>query len=453
MLELSAMAKMPKIPPVFGDTYKRLQAKPDQLLVMLKEVPHPTADGRYLHWDELVHRNPPTGLSHEAWWFALKLRRRGLYNTVPLKDKKGHSFHYTTVDPIPERLHYIDMGAGGLIEMPDQITNSETKDRYYISSLVEEAVTSSQLEGATTTRQVAKEMLRSGRTPQDTSEQMIYNNFLTMKRIGELKDRPLSPELVFEIHQLVTTKTLRDPSAAGRLRSSDEPVCIVDDRDRTVHIPPPAQELRQRMIAMCEFANAQEPFTHPVIRSIILHFWLAYDHPFVDGNGRTARALFYWSMLRHGFWLFEFVSISSIVRKGPAQYSRAFLYTETDENDLTYFILYHLDVIRKAIEQLHQYIARKTEQLHAVEAQLRSTPILNHRQRALLGHALRHPHHRYTIESHRVSHDVVYQTARRDLLELAELGLLRSGKIGKTWHFTPAEDLDKRLGQLDRRIP
>ena len=60
-------------------------------------------------------------------------------------------------------------------------------------------------------------------------------------------------------------------------------------------------------------------FIHPMIRSIILHFWLAYDHPFVDGNGRTARALFYWSMLRHGYWLFEFISISQIILKGPDQ--------------------------------------------------------------------------------------------------------------------------------------
>jgi len=442
------MAKMPRVPPDIGRVFRPLQENPGRLLALITAVSHPSVHGKYLHWDELVHRAPPADLSHEEWWLALKTQRRGLYKTIPLEDKEGQCFHYTATDPIPERLHYIDLGAGGLIEMPGQITNPGTKDRYYIGSLIEEAVTSSQLEGATTTRQVAKEMLRTGRTPQDVSEQMILNNFLTMKRIGELKQRPLTPELVFEIHELVTTKTLRDPSAAGRFRASDEPVCIVDDRDRTVHAPPPAEQLGRRMDAMCKFANAEEPFIHPVIRSIILHFWLAYDHPFVDGNGRTARALFYWSMLHHSFWLFEFISISSIIRKGPARYSRAFLYTETDENDLTYFLIYHLDVIRRAIEQLHEYIARKTRQLQAVEAQLRSAPILNYRQRVLLGHALRHPRHRYTIQSHRVSHNVVYQTARRDLLELAERGLLDAAKIGRTWHFTPADDLEKKLSQL-----
>ena len=87
---------------------------------------------------------------------------------------------------------------------------------------------------------------------------------------------------------------------------------------------------------------------HHHIRAIILHFWLAYGHPFVDGNGRTARALFYWAMLHEGYWLFEFISISNILRKAPAQYGLSFLYSETDDNDLTYFIVAQTKVIRRA---------------------------------------------------------------------------------------------------------
>jgi Fic family protein len=62
---------------------------------------------------------------------------------------------------------------------------------------------------------------------------------------------------------------------------------------------------------------------------------LGYEHPFEDGNGRTARALFYWSMLNQGFWLTEFLTVSKILRKAPAKYARSFLYTEQDSNDLT----------------------------------------------------------------------------------------------------------------------
>ena len=157
---------------------------------------------------------------------------------------------------------------------------------------------------------------------------------------------------------------------------------------------------------MCEFANGAIPhfFIHPVIRSILLHFWIGYDHPFVDGNGRTARVLFYWSMLRHKYWLFEFISISDILRRAPARYYRAFLYSENDDNDATYFIVHQAEVIRRAIENLHAYIDRKTGELRDSEKLLRGWEHLNHRQVALLAHALRHPGTFYSVEGHMRSH-------------------------------------------------
>jgi len=441
--------KMPKTPPDQSRLWDELVPS-GRLPAILQAVPGRSARGQYLHWDKLVRHPPPEGLSHEEWWFGLKVYRRMLTRSVPLQDKLGRHFQYVPADPFEESLHQIDQGAGGMIEVPDPIMNPETKDRYYVRSLIDEAITSSQLEGAATTRQVAKEMIRAGRKPRDRSEQMILNNYRTMRRIGELKEKPLTERLIFELHRLVTRDTLDDPSAVGRPRREDEPI-VVDDMYGTVfHDPPPAGELPRRMRAMCDFANGKTPgeFVHPVIRSIILHFWLAYDHPFVDGNGRTARALFYWSMLHHGFWLFEFISISPIIRKGPAKYGRAFLHVETDENDLTYFILYHLHVIRRALDELHDFVKKETRRLRALEARLRGIAVLNHRQRDLIGHALRHPQHRYTIESHRVSQNVVYQTARTDFLDLVDRGLMHGEKVGKTWHFTPVSDLENRLATM-----
>jgi Fic family protein len=200
---------------------------------------------------------------------------------------------------------------------------------------------------------------------------------------------------------------------------------------------------------MCDFANMKIPnfFIHPVIRSIILHFWLAYDHPFVDGNGRTARALFYWSMLRHGYWLCEYISISRVLRKAPARYARSFLFTETDDNDLTYFILEQLNVLDKAVDELHRYLRRKATQLQTLERELRGVLSLNYRQRSLVSHALRHPHQLYTFESHRTSHNISYQTSRTDLLDLHEKGLLLKSKRGKALVFEAVQDLEGRLSE------
>ncbi len=437
--------RMPAIPPS-GAVWS---GKLDQ--IMFQAARDAASAGKYLHWDKLRHLKPPRGLTHKQWWFALKSARLQAWKNVPLKNVCEYPFVFALPDPIPELLHHIDQDAAGRIEVAEQkIANPATRDRYIVRSLVEEAITSSQLEGAATTRRVAKEMIRSKRKPRSRDEQMILNNYQTMQQIREFRGQPLTPKLLLELHRTLAHETLDDPSAVGRFRTREEPVEVATPDNEILHTPPPAEHLPKRLRAMCDFANGKTPdyFIHPVIRSIILHFWLAYEHPFVDGNGRCARAMFYWSMLKEGYWLCEFISISQIIRKGPAKYGRAFLYTETDDNDLTYFILYHLDIIRRAIQELHDYIAVKTSQVRQAEQLIRSSDGLNHRQIALLGHALRHSGAEYTFESHRTSHNVTYQTARSDLLDLANKGLLACRKMGKRYCFSPVAGLEGKLRKL-----
>jgi len=408
----------------------------------------------YIHWDKLRRYPAPQGISYREWWLLLKLSRLDALKFIDLKDRSGNAFQFALPEVVLEELHYVDLGAGGTVSLPDQITNPQTRDRYLVSSLIEEAITSSQLEGAVTTREVAKDMIRTGRKPRDTSEQMILNNYATMQRVRELKNEALSPEIIFMLHRLVTDKTLDKPEAAGRFRLPEEDVRVSDDYGNVYHTPLPADQLNVRLKAMCDFANGTTPgfFIHPTVRAIILHFWLAYDHPFVDGNGRTARALFYWAMLRNGYWLFEFISISNILKRSPAKYGRSFLYTETDDNDLTYFIAAQCRVIRDAIEELHTYIQRKTEEMRQVELHIRSLDLLNHRQVAIIRHALKHPGQRYTFTSHQTSNNIAYQTARTDLLGLAGKGLLDQRQSGKQMAFIAPPDLSERLMNLDKQM-
>jgi Fic family protein len=437
--------KMPNRPPPRSELFQQPETLGSWSELMAK-VLSPTVRGRYIHWDKLRHLTPPEGLDHRAWWLGLKLHRMH-GKVVPLEDKSGDPFSFLLVDPLPERLHQIDSMARGTIRQHGPPMNPEMKDSYLVRSLIEEAITSSQLEGASTTREVAKRMIREGLPPRDRSERMILNNYRTMQHILDVKDQEMSRDLILEVHRMVTDGTLDDPTGAGRFRREDEGVVVGDDLGEVFHIPPAASQLDRRWEALCAFANGATPdgFVHPMVRSMILHFWLAYDHPFVDGNGRTARALFYWSMLRHGYWLFEFVAISRVILSGPVKYGRAFLYTETDNNDLTYFLLYHAEVIRRAIDDLHAYIERDMQRLASAERDLQGLTVLNHRQRDLIGHALRHPGHHYTIDYHRNSHNVVYETARTDLMDLVERGLMVKRKIGKTWHFTPAPEMEAKL--------
>ena len=440
--------RIPKRPPdpqrIMNDLLGEDQNKAFELLT------NPPTD-TYLHWDELRHRPTPDGLNHEQWWAALRLGRDRLRRELSLQDERGGPFIFTTPDAVLEACHKIDKQASGQIAMPEAITNSDLRDRYIVNSLMEEAATSSILEGASTTVKKAKEMLRSGASPGTKDERMVINNFRALNFVREEMTAPLTLDHLLELHRIVTEGTLESTDQEGRLRFSSEDVRVQDRvTGEVLHIPPAAEGLDARAEALCRFANGDTPdyFLHPVLRAILLHFWLSYDHPFVDGNGRTARALFFWSMFNQGYWLFEFVSISRIVYEGPAKYARAFLYSETDSNDCTYFILYHLNIIARALEALRRYLERKMQEIRAAEQLLRNASSLNHRQLALVSHALRHPDAAYTIASHKNSHRVVYQTARTDLLDLCEKDILSRVKIGREHYFVPHRDLRTRLQRI-----
>lgn len=439
--------KIPRTPPDFDAILDQSLQQMGRLPKILEHGSNPLVNGRYVHWDKLRYLPPPGGLTHEEWWVALKFSRLQSRILASLTDSINQPFSFNLVDPLPECLHEIDSSTRGTIGAAALINNEATRDQYVVRSLIEEALTSSQLEGASATRDQAKQMVREGRTPATRGERMVWNNYQTMQRIRGIKDEALTRDLIFELQRIVTDSTLDDPSASGRFRRADERIVVADEFGLVFHTPPPAGTLNERLARLCDFANGCEPagFLHPVIRSICLHFWLAYDHPFVDGNGRTARALFYWSMLRQGYWLFEFVSISSIILKAPSRYGRAFLHTETDGNDLTYFLLYHADVIRRSVRELNAYLDRRTREVSQAEVRLRGLAGLNPRQKELVSRALQHPHETFSIQGHQVSHNTVYETARSDLQDLVDRGLFERLKQGRAFRFRAVLDLEERL--------
>jgi Fic family protein len=405
----------------------------------------------YLHWDKLKRLDPPDGLTTYQWWLKVKLARSDELRPLPLADARGEPFSYGLLDTMHRSLHHIDQRCSGEVAMDEVVTSEKLAGRrFLVNSLMEEAIRSSQLEGATTSRRAAKEMLRTGREPRDRSERMIVNNYRALQFMREEMGTELSPESVLELHRIVTADTLDDPVAAGRLQQPDEQRVAVFDRDdgKPIHRPPPADQLPERMRRMCNFANQSdesEPFVHPVIRAILLHFWLAYDHPFLDGNGRTARILFFWLMRTRGYWLAEYLPISRFIRTAPAQYAKAFMEVETDHGDTTYFLVHQLQMIERAIEDLHLFLQRKVAEVRDMEQLLQGTDYLNGRQLALLMEAVHHPDLIHSFESHARSHRVSHETARTDIRELVARNLLVRRRKGHRFIFEPAPDLAARL--------
>lgn len=408
--------------------------------------------GRYLHWAEAKYQTPPAGETVETWWLGMRLARQAASRDLPFTSVAGRPITFANIDQVQALVHRIDRGASGqmLAEQHEALLSSS--DRYLVNSLREEAIASSQFEGANTTRRVAKEMLRSGRQPRDRGERMILNNYHAVEAASRLARSGAGLRLddILALHEVVTAGTLDEERAAGRLRGpGDEDIVVMSPSQEVIHQPPPWQELERRMADVTGFANAGDDagltFVHPVVRAILLHYMIGYIHPFVDGNGRTARTLFYWSMLRSGYWLAPYLTISTILQRDRRSYELAYEYASTDGHDATYFVLNQLGVIGKALDEFDRYLQRQLMDARQLERRLWDSD-LNHRQMAVLRRALRHAGEPITIDSHRQEHRIAYATARGDLLALEKRGLLAKRRSGKKFVFRPADDLEERLG-------
>ena len=254
---------------------------------------------------------------------------------------------------------------------------------------------------------------------------MIYNNYQTIQLIVEHKNEPLSQQLLLQVHRLMTEGTMLIPEEAGRFRTNNDVVVENGITHETVHTPPSFEQIPGFIDDLCRFFNEQDarPFIHPIIRGIIIHFMVAFVHPFADGNGRTARALFYWYMLRQGYWLTEYLSISRVIAKSKKSYEKAFLYTEADGMDVGYFVAYNLRVLEQSFRQLQDYIRRKQEEKNAANVFLRLGDV-NARQAQIIKVFADDPKALLTIKDLQAKFGVSATTAKTDVVGLLERGIL-----------------------------
>ena len=396
------------------------------------------------YWDSIKYKKCPTGCTPQQLWTFVKAARR--INNIKVWDK--YDVRLSLTNSMQKTCHQFDMYWGGSWGN-NSIIDTNNKEQYLISSLMEEAIYSSQMEGAATTRKVAKEMLLKKMTPKDKSQQMIHNNYQTIQYIVEHKDEPLSEELLLQIHRLMTDNTMQNPEDAGRFRNNNDVVVENGITHETVHTPPSYKDIPQFIKDLCVFFNDKYPrqFIHPIIRGIVIHFMISFVHPFVDGNGRTARAMFFWYMLREGYWLTEYLSISRVIAKSKKAYEKAFLYTEADGMDIGYFVAYNLKVLEQSFQQLQNYIKRKQEEKKAASLFLRMGNF-NERQAQIIKLFADDPNTLVTIKDLEVRFGVSPTTAKTDIIGLLEKNIVSEISLNKVKRaYVKGDGLDEILSK------
>ena len=384
-------------------------------------------DSEYLYWDKVKYM-APKGVDKQVLWQAVKIQRRLKAQEIQFGNCV---FHFTITKDMLALLHDFDMNLGGSLGTKSIIPATD-KSYYLISSIMEEAIASSQMEGASTTRRIAKDMLRKQLKPNNKSQQMIANNYETINQISKGADKEFSLEGILDIHRTISNKTLDNAEDEGVFRRNDDVLVVDGITGFVAHTPPSYKEIDKMILDLCDFANREsgDNFIHPIIKAVIIHFVLAYIHPFVDGNGRTARSLFYWYMIKKGYWLTEYLSISRIIYTNKKAYEKAFLYTENDSNDLSYFIQYHLEVMKKEFEELKKYLQRKIDEQQNI-FRFEGISHINERQRYVLQAISDSKRVLFTPKELATQFDVSAKSARTDLQELVKMGYMTATYLNK----------------------
>ncbi|MCR9599924.1 Fic family protein [Vibrio alginolyticus] len=404
------------------------------------------SSGNYLHWNDFQYRSKEFKGDQKGYaWHALKIRR-GL-NDISLVDENGNPFQLSAAS-LDAKLFHIDKQ----LKLEDLPLSAQDKKAHLVKSVkMEEAISSAQLEGAATTRKVAKEMLETEREPKDDSERMIINNWRLIMMADELKDVELTPELIGGFNGIATDGVLENEHVAGHYRTDAVMVRDVATGD-IIHEAPEHEHVLKLIEQLCDFANTDHTtstnFINPIVKACILHFMIGYIHPFMDGNGRTARALFYWFILKHGYENFKYVSISAPLKSAPTKYVRSYVYTETDDNDLTHFVDYQLTVIINAIERFNEYIKSKIEDTREVRELLDDSKlkgVLKLPHIVILAKGLETAGRVFSVKEIQSDFDVSHTAARKYLERLVELKLLFKSKDGNENTYIAPADLKQRL--------
>lgn len=374
----------------------------------------------------------PSEIKLDDFWPKLVAYRKQKAEEPLLKDQSGNCFWFVMTHPLQKKLHEIDSyGRDSLYDM----VKKEIESELIKESLIEEAFYSSVIEGAFTTLKKAKAMIERREAPKDNSEQMVLNNYNAMRFILENRGRELSNELVLELHKIVTEKTLEDQSCAGKYR--DDVVYVTDEKGATIYTPPPNSDIPRLMQDLIDWiiVENEKAFIHPIIKASILHFYFVYLHPFFDGNGRTARALFYFYLIKNKYEFFRYFSISSIISSTRGKYYKSIKDVEDYGSDMTYLLIYMADSVMKAIVEIKNKISVHYKRDYIMAKLAEKQVRLNERQEKFVRKFPLWKEKEIHIAKYMEIYGVVHQTARTDLLDMVEKNILIKSKKGRALVF------------------
>jgi Fic family protein len=392
---------------------------------------------RYLTPDEIKYRLQQKGERPTDWELISKkiidTRKSGAI-TLFLNSIEPRFWLYPS-DTIQKKIESVERLGRNLFDLISQ--NVAFKTDFLLDSTIEEAITSAIYEGAHSTRAQAEQLIASGARPKNKDEWMLVNNFRAMKWVQGNRRQPLSKEVVLQLHKLVTENTLEgdDINFCGKFRNDKVYVGPHEGVEFSL--------LESVIVEMIELTTNNRRYLHPLVKGILIHYFIGYIHPFFDGNGRTARALFYYKAMKNDLNYVELLSVSAYLKEHGKQYESAFQKVKENDYDVTYFVDFCLDSMSHALKE----VSRKINFLIRL-LDLKERFGLSGQQVGLLQRMALHKFR--TIDADEYSKQIAKsrEYARRDLKQLLELGFVNELKVGKKLVYKVNAQRLKELYQI-----
>ena len=347
----------------------------------------------------------------------LALRKQYFYQELPLHDFDGNSMVYLDkAVPIP-------LSAARVL-----LTSQQSTRLYGTRAMEEEILSTFRIEQIDTSRESVRRIL-SGQAPKDKEEHRIYGMKQGLEFIAD-RSHTITEENLFRLYQMTIGDFLpeEDRLLPGHWYRYDG-VTVIDGK--TEHTGLPWQKLPAYMKELMAFA-AEKAAQNDLIKAAILHFGLAYLHPYFDGNGRMARLLHLWYLVQQGYSSALFVPMSRFVEESCARYYKA--YTRVEQNqqisgvlDVTPFLVYFAESVYYRLGEDQP----QPRTLQAFEEALRQGKVTE-KERALWQFVLT----AYGSEEFSTKRlekdfgDAAYATIRGFVLKFERLGLLTSVHYG-----------------------
>lgn len=389
---------------------------------------------RYLTPEEIRHRLKQQGAADSEWANKKKeiISARKTSSITLFFKSIEPKFWFYPADVIHKKIDEIDRLGKDLYE---QINKQATfKNEFLLDSAIEEAITSAIYEGAHSTRAQAEQLIASGERPKNKDEWMLINNFRAMRWVKENQSTALTKNVILHLHKIVTENTLEgdDTNFQGKFRNDK---VFVGPHEGIEH-----NKIDNAIDEMISVTTENPRYFHPLLKGILIHYFIGYIHPFFDGNGRTARALFYFKSIKNQLNYVELLSVSAYLRTHGKQYEKSFEKVKDNEYDLTYFIDFCLDSICSALKEVSRkvnYLLRMTD--------LKERFQLSQTQVGLMQRMALHKFRTIDVEKYAMQISKSREFARQELKSLLDLNLVSEMKISKKLVYKVNVDKLKEL--------